>query len=183
MPEVLSDLKLTEGAGLTIDRGYSHKWDQRFMDVAELVSTWSKDPSTKCGAVIVKREPNGKRRIVGTGYNGFPAGCDDSEEVYADRELKYARVIHAEQNAILNAEESLYGTTIYTWPPGYGPSCDRCSAHIIQAGITEVVYQLDESDFAMRWKDAAERGLDMYREAGVKVRVHLPEKEVEFVRG
>ena len=141
------------------------KWDQRFLNLAQLVSTWSKDPSTQCGAVIVRTD----RTIVSTGFNGFPKGCSDAPEIYEDRELKYARVVHAELNAILHAREPLTGYTMYTWPPGFGPSCDRCSAHIIQSGITRVVHKLDESDFASRWKEAVERGLTMYREAGVEI--------------
>ena len=142
-----------------------NKWDERFLDMARLVSGWSKDPSTKCGAVIVRPD----RTIVSTGFNGFPRGCSDDPEVYANRELKYARVVHAELNAILHAKEDLTGYTIYTWPPGFGPSCDRCSAHIIQSGITRVVHIRDTSEFALRWKDAAQIGLDMYEEAGVEV--------------
>lgn len=141
------------------------KWDRRFLELASLVASWSKDPSTKCGAVIVRPDLS----IASTGYNGFPRGTSDDEEVYANRELKYSRVVHAELNAIVQAREPLQGYTIYTYPPGYGPSCDRCSAHIIQAGITRVVHQIDTSEFAMRWKEATERGLDMYREAGVEV--------------
>lgn len=141
------------------------KWDGRFLEMAKLVSSWSKDPSTKCGAVIVR--PN--LTIASTGFNGFPSRCRDDEEFYNNRELKYARVVHAEQNAILHSREPLEGCTIYTYPQGYGPSCDRCSAHIIQAGIDRVVHLYDDSDFAMRWKEAIERGLQMYDEAGVEV--------------
>lgn len=140
-------------------------WDQRFLAVAELVSTWSKDPSTKCGAVIVRPD----RTIVSTGFNGFPKGCSDHPWLYEHRETKYSRVVHAEVNAVLHAREPLAGYTIYTWPPGYGPSCDRCTAAIIQSGITRVVHRFDDSDFALRWKAASERGLQMYCEAGVEV--------------
>lgn len=140
------------------------KWDGRFLQMAELVASWSKDPSTKCGAVIVRPD----RTVVSEGYNGFPKGCDDAEELYANRELKYSRVVHAEMNALLHAREPLHGYTMYTVPRGFGPSCDRCSAHIIQAGITRVVhYGVEEDDFASRWQEACERGLQMYREAGV----------------
>lgn len=141
------------------------KWDKRFLNMAHLVSEWSKDPSTKCGAVIVRPD----NTIVSTGFNGFPKGCKDDVEIYANRELKYSRVVHAELNAILHANEPLHGYTIYTYPPGYGPTCDRCAAHVIQSGIKRVVHIRDESDFALRWKDASERGLDMYDEAGVVV--------------
>lgn len=143
----------------------THKWDMRFLAMAEVVADWSKDPSTQCGAVIVRPD----RTVASVGFNGFPRGCSDDDVIYEDRELKLARVVHAELNAILHAREPLSGYTIYTHPPGYGPSCDRCSAHIIQAGITRVVHQKDESEFASRWKEPAIRGLQMYNEADVEV--------------
>jgi dCMP deaminase len=145
---------------------YGGKWDARLLSLAEFVSTWSKDPSTQCGAVIVRPD----RTIVSTGYNGFPKGCKDDDEIYANRDLKYSRVVHAEVNAVIHARESLEGYTLYSWPPNYGPSCDRCTATIIQTGITQVVHALETSeDFASRWKESIERGLDMYEEAGVEV--------------
>lgn len=50
-------------------------WDDYFMAVAFLSAMRSKDPSTQVGACIV----NSEKRIVGMGYNGFPAGCSDDE--------------------------------------------------------------------------------------------------------
>jgi dCMP deaminase len=141
------------------------KWDSRFLDLAYFFSTWSKDPSTQCGAVITRPD----RTVASTGYNGFPKGCADDPELYADRDLKLARVVHAELNAILHAHEPLHGYTLYTWPPGYGPTCDRCAAHIIQAGISRVVHHRSQSQFAERWREATERALQMYKEAGVEV--------------
>jgi dCMP deaminase len=141
------------------------KWDRRFIEMAAMVASWSKDPSTKCGAVIVRPD----RTVASVGFNGFPMGCDDDPLIYEDREEKYGRVVHAEVNAILHAREPLHGYAIYTWPAGWGPSCDRCSSCIIQAGIRRVVHIRDDSEFAARWKDAAERGLQMYAEAGVEV--------------
>jgi dCMP deaminase len=141
------------------------KWDDRFLEMAALVASWSKDPSTQCGAVIVRPD----RTVASVGFNGFPKGCSDDDEFYANRDLKLARVVHAELNAILHAQESLVGYTMYTYPPGFGPSCDRCTAHIIQSGITRVVHYQDTSEFASRWKEPAERGLQMYSEAGVEV--------------
>tara|TARA_R110000787_G_scaffold186397_1_gene297914 strand:- start:2897 stop:3064 length:168 start_codon:yes stop_codon:yes gene_type:complete len=47
---------------------HSAKWDQRFMELAAFIAQWSKDPSTKVGAVIV--DPRNKR-IVSTGFNGL----------------------------------------------------------------------------------------------------------------
>lgn len=147
------------------------KWDRRFLDMAKLVASWSKDPSTKCGAVIVRPD----RTVASVGFNGFPKGCSDADEVYADREEKYGRVVHAEVNAVLLAAEPCTGYTIYTYPAGLGPSCDRCTSVIIQAGIERVVhYQDQDAEFVGRWGEAMERGLRMYAEAGVEV-VHLAE--------
>jgi dCMP deaminase len=77
----------------------SSRWDKRFVQVAELIASWSKDPSTKVGAVAI----NVKKQIISTGYNGFPRGIQDIEERYESRELKYRFVLHAEQNLISNA--------------------------------------------------------------------------------
>ncbi len=98
-----------------------NKWDQRFLNVANEVADWSKDPGTCVGSVLVK-----DRRILATGYNGFPAGLDDSPERYANRELKLAYTVHAEVNALLNAAKNgaeTKGSTLYvTFPP-----CVSCS--------------------------------------------------------
>ena len=141
------------------------KWHLRFLGVADLVAAWSKDPATKCGAVIVRPD----RTICSVGYNGFPRSCEDWPELYNDRELKLERIVHAEMNAILNAVEPVKGYTMYTYPAGYGPSCARCTAHIIQSGVARVVHRRDTTHFASRWKESSVRGLQMYREAGVEV--------------
>jgi dCMP deaminase len=108
-------------------------WDHRYMDVAEQVASWSKDPSTKVGAVIV--DLSGK--IVATGYNGFPRGVEDKPERYADQATKYGFVVHAELNAILNATQCLNDTILYvTLSP-----CRECAKAIIQAGIKMVIYK------------------------------------------
>lgn len=147
------------------------KWDRRFLEVASLVSSWSKDPSTKCGAVIVRPRTKYKPpTIVSTGYNGFPARTDDNPDIYADRELKYERVVHAEMNALDQKSEDLSGYTIYTFPPGISGSCARCTAHIIQAGIARLVHIYDDSSgFAGRWGESAKIANQLYKEAGVEI--------------
>ncbi len=149
------------------------KWHVRFICLAHHVAQWSYDPSTKCGSVIIR--PN--RTIASVGYNGFPRGCDDDPKFYKDRPLKYMRILHGEVNAILNCAERPEGFTLYSWPPGYGPSCARCSAVIIQSGIKRVVFvkkqQIEAEEFASRWKTEAEVGMDMFKEAGVEI-VELP---------
>lgn len=73
------------------------KWDRHFIRIAREVASISKDPSTKVGVVLVKN-----RRIIGTGYNGFPEGIADTPERLNDRPTKYKLMLHAEENAIAN---------------------------------------------------------------------------------
>lgn len=142
------------------------KWEQRFLGMARLISSWSKDSSTKCGAVIVRPD----RTLAALGYNGFPRGVDDDHALYLDRPRKYERVVHAEMNAILSAAEPVRGYDLYVWPPSEAPTCNRCAAHVIQAGIARVFYQHDStSTIHQRWSDYPEEGLTMFREAGIEV--------------
>ena len=116
-------------------------WDEYFMGVAQLAAERSKDPSTQVGACIV----DGEKRILSTGYNGFPHGCSDDEFPWNRDEAKgytkYQYVVHAELNAILNASgKSLAGSTLYV---GLFP-CNECAKAIIQAGVKEVIYLSDK---------------------------------------
>lgn len=135
------------------------KWDSFFFGLAQYVSTASKDPSTKVGAVIARPD----RTIASIGFNGFARGVDDSEERYADRPTKYAMVVHAEANAIVNAREPLHGYTFYcTLFP-----CSSCASLIIQSGITEVNALMPAADQIERWKDSWKTSETMLGEAGV----------------
>jgi dCMP deaminase len=139
---------------------YVNKWHHRFLELANTVAQWSKDPSTKVGAVITLN-----KRIVSLGFNGFPAGTDDSEEIYQDRDRKLRRTIHAERNALLFAQRDLTECTIYvTHPP-----CSQCAGDIIQSEIKTVVYAKPEGEFKVRWLDDCVEALKMFREAGVEV--------------
>lgn len=112
-----------------------HNWDKRFLDLARHVSQWSKDPSTRCGAVIARPD----KTIASVGYNGFPRSVEDKESLLSDRDEKYKRIIHAEMNAILFLRESVApsdGYTLYTWPM---LPCIRCIPHIAQSGIRRCV--------------------------------------------
>lgn len=146
------------------------KWDDRFLSMAADISNCSKDPSTKTGAVIVRPD----KTVAALGYNGFPAKLNDSEELYADREVKYERIIHCEMNAVLNARERVEGYTLYTFP---FLSCPRCAVHMITAGITKVVAPACPKDKLDRWGEALERTKDIFLEAGVEV------VEVEYEDG
>lgn len=138
------------------------KWDQRFMKLAEQVATWSKDPSTQTGAVIVSPD----RTDVILGYNGFARQMKDDTALYADRPTKYSRVIHCEVNAVIFARRSVEGYTLYTAP---FLSCDRCAVTMIQAGIKRVVAPMPTPDGASRWADMFAKSRSYFKEAGVSV--------------
>lgn len=137
-----------------------NKWDERFMEMAKLVSTWSKDPSTKCGAVVV----DNKRRIISQGFNGFPRGTSDDPNIYNNRPEKLRRVIHAEKNAILFASRCLTGCTLYVTPM---PPCSQCAGMIIQSGISRVVTMEPTLRMEERWGDDIQTTETMFRQAGV----------------
>ena len=137
----------------------NEKWDARFLDLAQLVSTWSRDNSTKVGAVIT--DP--ANRVVSMGYNGFARGVRDTPERLADRDFKYPLTIHAEENAILFAERNLAGCTLYTWP--FMP-CGSCAAKVIQVGIHRVVSVVSDNP---RWVQSFQLAQQQFSEAGVVV--------------
>lgn len=147
------------------------KWDKRFLELAKHVATWSKDPSTQVGAVIV----NDLKHVVGMGFNGFAAGVEDSEERYNDRPLKYKMVVHAEVNAILQAGHRARGGTIYVYPAfGSPPVCNDCAKVAIQAGIKCIVgYAAEHVDHILvdRWKESLKLSEQMFSEVGIEVKV------------
>jgi dCMP deaminase len=149
------------------------KWNRRFLEVAKLVSTWSKDPSTKVGAVIV----NPRMEIVGTGYNGFPRGVLDLEERYSNRDMKYKLVVHAELNAVLQAKERALGGTIYVYPTIMIPSaCPECCKAIVHSGIHSVVYY-EDTGHELRWQEHADYSKLLLEEGGVSY-YSVPREEV-----
>ena len=76
-----------------------NKWDKRFLELAKQIASWSKDPSTQVGCVVVGPD----REIRSTGFNGLPRGIEDSEDRLNNREIKYPMICHAEENAIMHA--------------------------------------------------------------------------------
>ena len=138
------------------------KWDLRFLRIAHEVSSWSHDPGTKVGCVLVSN-----KRILSVGYNGFPANISDSLERYANRDFKLAAVVHSEANAILNAAKNgatTEGSTAYvTFPP-----CSQCAAALIQAGVSKVVCPNPENA-PERWRASFKLANDLLYEAGLTV--------------
>ena len=140
-------------------------WDEYFMGVAMLAAQRSKDPSTQVGACIVSQD----NIIISTGYNGMPKGCSDDDFPWnrEGAETKYPFVVHAELNAILNANgRDLRNSKIYValFP------CNECAKAIIQSGIREIYYLSDKYAETPGTK-ASKRMLDA---AGVKYTQLVP---------
>lgn len=142
------------------------KWNLRFIYLAQSISMWSHDPSTKVGSIIVDKN----KRIVSTGYNGFPQKIEDSVDHYDNREIKYEMILHAEENAILFAKRDLTDCTIFTFPLA---PCSRCAAKIIQSGITSVV-SVFASD--VRWNNSLELACEMFTQANISYKIYKDDK-------
>ena len=136
------------------------KWHKRFLEIAEFISTWSKDPSTKVGAVIADKD----NRIVSTGYNGFPKSVKDTLERYKNRDVKYKIILHAEENAIAYAKRDLTDCTLYI--SGL-PPCAHCASLIIQSGIKRVVVR--KQQIPERWEESMQLSKQILKEAKVKL--------------
>lgn len=135
-------------------------WDQRFLDLASHVATWSKDPSTKVGAVLVGQD----KRHVALGYNGFPPGIEDTQSRLTCRATRLQYTQHAERNVLDNAAFPTKEATLYvTHPP-----CCNCALSIVAKGIRRVVSLQMSPDFASRWAADVSRSYDIFREAGVE---------------
>ncbi len=151
------------------------KWDLRFLALAKHISQWSKDPSTKVGAVLV----NDLLQVVGMGYNGFARNIADTDERLNNREMKYKLVVHAEVNAIIQAGSNARGSVLYVYPAFMTPPiCHDCCKTAIQAGVQGIVgYIPDESDpRVQRWKESISVAREMWTEAGLWCRTYSEEK-------
>ena len=134
------------------------KWDIRFLEMARNAASWSKDPSTKVGAIIVDDD----KRVISVGYNGFPKGVRDDERL-DDRQEKYKIIVHAERNALLFANTNVKNCHIYTYP--FLP-CSVCAGMIIQAGIKRVVSVKNNN---LRWQQDFKVSRKMFQEAEIHV--------------
>jgi dCMP deaminase len=134
-------------------------WDMRFIQLSDTVATWSKDPSRQIGSCIV----DFRKRVLSVGYNGFPAGVDDNQSRYANRETKLLFVCHAERNALDNSPGSVEGATLYStlFP------CNECAKSIIQRGIKRVVTLA--SDYPRNALFNFDVSRIMFKEANVEV--------------
>lgn len=138
-----------------------NKWDRRWLNLAKHFSEWSKDPSTRVGAVFVR-----DRRPLSQGWNGFPRGIHDDDERLDNRDVKYRLTVHAEMNAIYNAGYigvSLNGSTLYV----YGlPVCSDCSKGIIQTGVKSIHTVFPDS-LSPKWNESGAAAHSLFKEAGI----------------
>lgn len=128
---------------------FDKKWIKYFFKLAKEVSTVSKDPNTKVGAVCI--DPKTKR-VLATGYNGFPSGVIENDKRW-ERPIKYDRVVHAEANCIAAAARfgiRLDNTAIFiTHPP-----CVDCTKLLISAGIKQIYFiELENNNTSGEWKN------------------------------
>lgn len=149
------------------------KWDRRFIELAKHIASWSKDPSTQTGAVIVDQ----KKRIVSVGYNGLSIGVQDTPERLNNREIKYKIIVHCERNAIIFANRDLEGCTLYTWP---FMSCSTCAAMVIQSGIKRVVAPYNNNE---RWVEEFKLATEIFREAGVDIKLFANDHNGDYYQG
>ena len=134
----------------------------RYLKYAEVAASFSKDPSTKVGAVVI----DDKFTILSTGYNGFARGVTDSEERLWNRPMKYRLTVHAELNTLLAAArtgQKLDGATMIV--SSLFP-CETCASAIVQAGIKRVIAPKIDNE---RWKESNELAKLIFAEAGVEV--------------
>lgn len=139
------------------------KWASRMLKLAQEVASWSKDESTKVGAVITTEEG----APVSWGFNGMAMGINDSVRERHERPMKYRWMCHAERNAMDLAPRPLDGCVMFvTFSP-----CSSCAQSIIQRKIKTVV--IDEKYAAEkmpeRWKEDMLIAQDMLTEAGVTI--------------
>ena len=149
-------------------------WGDKYIHLAKQISTWSKDPSTKVGAVVIGEYG----QLLSQGYNGFPRGISDTDDRLNNRERKYELVVHAEMNAIYNASltgVSLRDSTLYV----YGlPICNECAKGIIQVGIKKVV-AMRPKEYNSDWDKSNKNAEALFREAEVMYLIDIEGKDDE----
>jgi len=134
------------------------------MEIAHTCATRTSCRRRQVGAVVVK-----DKRILATGYNGVPTGIEHCLDrgclreqlgIPSGQQHELCRGLHAEQNALIQAAKygtSIEGASIYcTAQP-----CVLCAKMLINAGITEIIYDLEYPD---------ELALEMLAEAGILLR-------------
>lgn len=131
---------------------YQHAW------------IFSRDPSTKNGAVIFPKFPHS---YFAAGVNAFPDGVAQHPDRYADRDLKMKYTVHAEVNAVATAAKCRVPTG-GAWMYCPWAACPACAGAIIQSGIAGLtVHRQAHERTPARWKIDIDIAIGMFRERGI----------------
>lgn len=134
--------------------------DRKFLKLAQAIADiFSKDPSTRVGAVAVGAAKN----QVAVGYNGLPPGLTDTDARLHDRYWKLALTLHAEENALANATFAVH-TLYVTHHP-----CSGCALRILaKRTVRRVVYAVN-ANLESRWSASVAEARMLFAEAGVQI--------------
>jgi dCMP deaminase len=140
---------------------------KKYMDLTNSIANiFSKDPSTKVGALFIS---NTSHRVLTMGYNGMPRGFDETIDERWKRPEKYMYVEHAERNAIYNAcrngvqlEDSTAFVTLFP--------CTDCIRAMIQSGVKMIVSLEITDDVSEQWRENFKYSMEIAKECGIVVK-------------
>lgn len=137
-----------ESLNLIIHKNDRLKWNDYFISIAILTSLRSPSIKKKVGCVLVKN-----KRIIATGYNGFPSGMEHKTILKEGKEIN---TIHAEQNAIAQCAKMGVSCDDCELYVTHYP-CINCSKMILGSGISKIYYLHDnhneESDILLNFSE------------------------------
>ena len=134
-----------------------NKWKARFLQLAQLASSWSKDVNNPVGAVISE-----ENRMISLGYNGYASGVEDLND---PADLLEQKTLCAGENAILFAERDLSNCSMFMTEL---PS-PNTAIKIIQTGISSLYLPEGIGDAVTPGIPAVELTYSMLNEANVAV--------------
>ena len=172
-------IRLSNGQMVSMRRKKAIKY---YKLVKYMANLFSKDPSTKVGALLMYP---GTMQILSMGYNGMPRDIDETVAERWNRPMKYKLVEHAERNAIYNAARSGTSLRDSICVASMFP-CTDCTRAIIQSGCRMVItydiidFEQDNPDVAARWRPDWIVSIDMMREAGIQL-MFLSKIEIDSI--
>lgn len=147
------------------------EWDRRYLRLAREIASWSRDPSTSVGAILV----DAQHIALATGHNGFTSGLRDTPERLNNRETRLKLTLHGEENCLINAGKAghaVLGATCYVWPLA---PCVSCASKLVQAGVRTIVTVTASPALTSRWGDDLALAQEVYNETGVDLLIYEPE--------
>ena len=151
------------------------KWVKRFIELSNMTAEWSKDPSTKVGAVIVSESC----KIAGQGYNGLFRGLDDSMLTYISRDEKLSLTAHAEANAYANRIHMPDNEDLFIFVSK--PMCLECAKLTVLNKIKAVYCCVtDDPTFNARWNN--DQSLSVLKRTGIEYYEVYPENDFKIVK-